>query len=340
MSKLKRLACIMAFLLASCSGQKQPDLVKLEGNIFGTTYSVSYPSYENAGEAKDIQQRITARLQGIDNLMSTWNENSQLSRFNRLSAGQSMEVDQELITILVLSIVMNRMSGGAFDITVGPIVNLWGFGPQQQDTEGSIPSDEALQAAGAHIGMDNLQMSGNRLTKKVNLYLDLSAIAKGYAVDKVGELLLQQGIENYLVEIGGELYARGRKANGDKWQIAIEEPSEKTSAIYKTIGLENLGMATSGDYRNYYEKDGKRYSHTIDPRTLRPISHKLASATVIHENTAIADALATALMVMGTQKAIGFAERFNLAVYLITREEEGFVSHASPAFLKLENSPQ
>jgi len=339
MLRLKGLFFISIFLLVGCS-EKQADLVRFQGDVFGTTYSISYPPQENIAEKEQIQQKVTARLQEIDNLMSTWNEDSQLSRFNRLAAGKSMRVDPDLIAMLVLSKVMNKISEGAFDITVGPIVNLWGFGPRQQERESALPSEEQLRAAQAHIGIDNLQMSGNSLTKKVNLYLDLSAIAKGYAVDEISKLLQQQGIENYLVEIGGELFVRGRKANGNKWRVAIEEPLDKGGSIHKTIELENLGMATSGDYRNYYEEDGVRYSHTIDPRTLRPISHNLASATVIHQNTAVADALATALMVMGTQKALDFAERLNLAVYLISREKEGFVSHTSQALLDLEKGSQ
>ncbi len=339
MPRLKKLFLLSIFLLVGCS-EKEADLVRLQGDVFGTSYSISYPPQEKLAGREEIQRKVDSRLKEIDNLMSTWNKNSQLSRFNRLAAGKSMRVEPDLIAILVLSRIMNKISEGAFDITVGPIVNLWGFGPQQQEREPVIPSEEELRAAQAQIGMDNLQISGNKLTKRVNLYLDLSAIAKGYAVDEISKLLQRQGVENYLVEIGGELFVRGRKANGDKWRVAIEEPSGRGGSIHKTIELENLGMATSGDYRNYYEEDGVRYSHTIDPRTLRPISHNLASATVVHQNIAVADALATALMVMGTQKALDFAERSNLAVYLISREEKGFVSHASQAFSDLEKGLQ
>ena len=345
---VKYSAPILFCLLLSCSGQQQTNsiyqeegLITLQGSIFGTTYSIKYPIGKGAERPEKIQQKVMTRLEEIDNLMSTWKEDSQLSRFNRLPPHQTMEVDQELIAMLVLSSMMNRISEGAFDITVGPLVNLWGFGPQGRADEAkqAIPTKEELEAARANTGTSHLLIGRDSLNKKTSLYLDLSAIAKGYAVDEAGRVLQQLEINNYLVEIGGELFARGRKPNGDKWQIAIEEPTGKALSVHKTIGLENLGMATSGDYRNYYEKGGVRYSHTIDPRTMKPVFHQLASATVVHRSTAMADAFATALMVMGTKKALNFAKKHNLAVYLIKREEEGFSNHFSAAFMRLERQP-
>ena len=325
---------LVALLLSACT--RETNIISLPGNIFGTQYKILYVTEEGVPTTDKIQEQVMSRLQRIDSLMSTWNKNSELSRFNRLAVGQEMKVDAELIQILMMSKAMHLLSQGTFDITVGPLVNLWGFGPEGDLNH--IPSEAAIRAAGRNIGMHHLHIDEERslLTKSMPLYVDLSAIAKGYAVDQVGVILKEQGIQNYLVEIGGELIAHGRKPNGEKWLIAIEEPHNQAVIAHKTIALHNIGMATSGDYRNYYERDGIRYSHTIDPRTWRPITHQLASATVIHPNAAIADALATALMVMGTEAAIEFAAQQKLAIYLITRQEDDLISYASLAFKELE----
>ena len=325
----------LSVFLCTCALRSTEELINLNGNIFGTQYKILYVATKETAPKEPIHRLVMTRLQEIDNLMSTWNKESELSSFNRLSVNEPMKVSNELIRILSLSKEMHLLSKGTFDVTVGPLVNLWGFGPQGDTNQ--LPREAAIAAAGRNIGMQHLHIDekGLILRKSVPLYVDLSAIAKGYAADQVGEVLKKQGIGDYLVEIGGELSVHGRKPNGAKWRIAIEKPQEHIASVYKTIELENLGMATSGDYRNYYEREGVRYSHTIDPRTLRPVRHKLASASVIHENAAVADALATALMVMGTEKAKQFAAEQNLAIYLITRRNKELIDYASPAFIKL-----
>ena len=182
------------------------------------------------------------------------------------------------------------------------------------------------------VGMNKLSLDDQGVTRQVDSYIDLSAIVKGYAVDRIGELLKKQGFVNYLVEIGGELKANGRNEQGKTWTIAIEKPSALERAPYKAIPLRNMGMATSGDYRNYFEKEGKRYSHTLDPTTGYPIAHNVASVTVIAESTMFADGVATAINVMGLEDGMAMAEANNIAVLVIIKSGAGFSEHLSSAF--------
>lgn len=225
------------------------------------------------------------------------------------------------------------MTDGAFDITVGPLVNLWGFGPDGRPEE--VPSAEALQQVKDRTGYQHLKLRDNppAVSAEPAQYLDLSAIAKGFGVDQVAKYLESEGISAYLVEIGGEIRVNGQKPDGTAWRLAVEEPSGEGRQVNRIVALQQAAMATSGDYRNYYESQGQRYSHTIDPVTGKPISHSLASVTVITENCMTADALATAFNVMGFERANDLAVEQNLAAYFIVRRGDGFETHATPAFL-------
>jgi len=232
---------------------------------------------------------------------------------------------------------VSEMTDGAYDVTVGPLVNLWGFGPQ--DTHDKIPARGAIESARARTGYHNLELRQTpaAIRKRLpGLYVDLSSIAKGYAVDRVARLLEGQGIENYLVEIGGELRGKGHNERGTAWRIGIERPSANDRAVYKALKLDRSGLATSGDYRNYFEHDGQRYSHIINPLTGQPVSHKLASVTVIAASAMRADALATALMVLGPQDGYALAEHEGIAAFFIVKVGKGFTNKASPAFMQYQ----
>jgi thiamine biosynthesis lipoprotein len=251
---------------------------------------------------------------------------------NRVPNALPFEVDGALFDLLLQAMEVSWLSNGAFDVTVGPLVNLWGFGPQHR--EGRIPSAAEIAAARENIGYQNLvfNIADSSVQKNRPVTIDLSAIAKGYGVDQVAELLRQAGIKDFMVEIGGELYLSGTNALGKPWRIAIEQPGELVGQVHRTVNISNAAMATSGSYRNYFEVAGKRYSHTIDPRSGKPVTHKLVSVTVVADNCAYADALATAIDVMGPEQGLKLANEQGLAVYLISRGDNGLVVNYSDAF--------
>ena len=227
---------------------------------------------------------------------------------------------------------IHALSDGAFDISLGPVVEMWGFGPTPTDSR--VPPTEVITEALSQTGTDGLVLGDVYVQRTRDISLDLSAIAKGYAVDQVAQMLDSEGYKDYLVEIGGELKGLGSNQANNPWRIAIELPDSTKREMYSVIELRNLGMATSGDYRNYFEVDGKRYSHTIDPATGMPITHNLASVTVLDASAARADGLATAINVMGAEKGIALANAQNIPIMVIMKEAEGFVAKTSKAFDK------
>jgi FAD:protein FMN transferase len=309
--------------LAACS---RPVDVVLNGHTMGTTYQVKV--FSQRVDKNLLQQQMDQELVRINQMMSTYIPDSELSRLNRATPGEKLAVSAELIEVLDLSRQTYEASDGAFDVTVGPLVNLWGFGPENQPER--IPDDLQIDEARSRMGLDGLIVDGSTVARRTDLYIDLSGIAKGYAADQLSDLLTSQGLVDHMVEIGGELRASGTNARGSHWVIAIEKPVNLARSIFTTLPLKNLGMATSGDYRNYREVDGLRFSHTIDPRTGRPIDHQLASVTVLHQSAALADALATAINVVGPEEGMSLAERQKLMVLFIIRSGDGFEEQRSP----------
>ena len=299
----------------------------------GTTYSVKVVDPPPSLESHGLHAEIDAVLQHINGQMSTYLEDSELSRFNASRKTDWLNVSSELVAVVRHARRVSELTGGAFDVTVGPLVNLWGFGPGARGDE--APPDDAIEYALQRTGYRQLHVkdepSGLRKDNP-GLYVDLSAIAKGYAVDQIAERLEKHGINNYLVEIGGEVRGRGHNARGIPWQIAIEKPSPGERAVHQVITVDGVGVATSGDYRNYFEQDGQHYSHTIDPRTGRPVTHSLASVTVISPSAMHADALATGLLVLGPEAGYALAEREALAVIFILRQQDDFVTKTSSSF--------
>lgn len=301
--------------------------VLLQGRTMGTTYNVKVVATIDEVEALQLQQKIDAALQQVNQEMSTYIPDSEISRFNQSTSLEPVEVSSSLARVLAESLRLGKLSEGKLDVTVGPLVNLWGFGPEQRPE--TVPSDEALAKTKNRIGLDNLVLVGNKLSKKIpDLYVDLSTIAKGYGVDIVAELLEANGFHNYLVEVGGELRLKGFKHTGELWAIAIEkpifDPLGEHRAVQQVIIPKDNAVATSGDYRNYFEADGERFSHIIDPDSGKPIHHNLVAVTVIAPSSMTADGLSTMLMVMGAKQGMDFAIKHDLAALFIAKSEDGF----------------
>lgn len=301
----------------------------------GTTFRVTVvgaPSYR-VDEA--LADRVTRALDEVEQSMSTYVVSSEVSRFNATRSTKWFPVSAMVCTAVADALSISELTDGAFDITVGPVVDLWGFGPEGSRT--APPDESMIAAAKRRVGYARLSTDCSRpaLRKSVaDVHIDLSAYAKGYAVDRVAELLDAEGLADYMVEIGGELRIRGKNASGGPWRIAIESPTG-TGGPVRIVELSNTAMATSGDYRNYFEFDDRRYSHTIDPRVGAPVSHDLAAVTVVDDRASFADAMATALLVLGPEQGMRLAERRGLAVYFQRRARDGVVESMSSAFSRL-----
>ncbi|MEM9300493.1 MAG: FAD:protein FMN transferase [Pseudomonadota bacterium] len=325
------LAAAALLLLAACS--REVPVVSLEGPTMGTQFSVRIAGAVADPEA--LGEAIRIELAGINALMSTWQPDSELSLFNAAESLEWWPVSQATADVVAAALAVNVETAGALDVTVGPLVNLWGFGPAA--VAPVRPAEALLEATRERVGADLLEVRGEppALRKaRPDVYVDLSAIAKGYAVDRLGELLEASGVESYLVDIGGELRARGRPAEDRGWRVAIERPLDVGRSIQRIIEPGDNGVATSGDYRNYFERDGRRFAHVIDPRSGEPVLQTLASVTVLAPETMRADALATALLVMGKDDALAFAIDRGIPVLLIERSDDGFLEHATPAMTR------
>jgi thiamine biosynthesis lipoprotein len=320
-------------VLAGCSFQPEEKIWEISGPVFGTSYHINVVLTEDPEKLETLASGIDEVLEDVDASMSTWRDDSELSLFNqRNDQSEWVPVSAGLFEVLQKAREISSMTGGAFDVTIGPVVNLWGFGPQARPEQ--VPSEESLAMALAATGYEKLELRADPPAVRATppQYVDLSAIAKGYGVDAVARFLENEGIEAYLVEIGGEVRVNGRKPDGSTWRLAIEQPVSEGREVNRVVALESRAMATSGDYRNYYESEGRRYSHTIDPETGKPIAHRLASVTVIADDCMTADALATGFNVMGYEQANELAVRENIPAYFIVRTEEGFETHQTPAF--------
>jgi len=323
---------VLACFVASCA-EVEPKLVYIQGKTMGTYYQVKYVL--NAEQQSDsrlsvekITSQIDQRLELVNDQMSTYRPESELSRFNK--AEKSLVVSAATRSVIEAALTLFEQSNGAFDVTVGPLVNLWGFGPDKRANK--VPSDQLIAEKLKIVGSQFLSVKGNTLSKTIpDLYVDLSAVAKGYGVDVISAYLQEIGIHNFLVDIGGELSIKGTKADNKNWTIAIERPVEGQN-VQRVINIGDNAIATSGDYRNYFEFDGIRYSHTIDPKTGKPISHKLVSVSVVHQSSMIADGFATAITVLGPEAGLEFAKKYNLPVFLLVKEGDDFIEYYTSEF--------
>ncbi|WP_017445209.1 FAD:protein FMN transferase [Gayadomonas joobiniege] len=326
------LALVGLAFFVSCSQQSElTNQGEIHGRTMGTTYSVKYFYAPTVIQQDELKASIDAALQRVNEQMSTYLPESELSQFNQSDSLQPFTVSKDTAYVIDSAIKLGTLTKGALDVTVGPLVNLWGFGPDKKPD--TIPSDDLIEQTRSRTGLDKLSVKGTQIIKSTaDLYVDLSAIAKGFGVDKVAELLEQKGIVNYLVEIGGEMRQKGHKADKQAWRIAVEKPVSGQHAVQQVLELGDMAIATSGDYRNYFEENGVRYSHTIDPKTAKPISHSLVSVTVLDASCMRADGLATALNVMGPEAAFAFANAHKLPVYLVIKADDGFVVKYTDSF--------
>lgn len=322
--KQKRLLWQIPFLCLLVVGtvlivrqQKSMPYQHNEGMIFGTVYSVTY-QYD-----KDLQQEIEAELRKVDNSLSMFNPQSVISRINR---GENVDADDFLIDVFTLAETISKETDGAFDITVAPLVNAWGFGFKGQ---GPQPTQAQVDSLKQYVGYQMVQLQGRKIVKsKAGITLDCSAIAKGYGTDVVARLLRSLDIKNFMVEIGGEVVTQGNNPKRVPWKIGVTKPTDDSlstnGALETVLNVTDKAMATSGNYRNFYYKGGKKYAHTINPVSGHPVQHSLLSATVLASNCATADGYATAFMVMGIDKAKEVLARHKeLMAYFIYSDGSG-----------------
>lgn len=300
--------------------------VALAGETMGTTWEVKLASRDvEPDEIREAAALIQATLDEVVAAMSNWEPASDVSRFNANRSTEPVTISAQTAEVLAAAERASLATRNGFDVTVGPLVTAWGFGTAAR-VDHTPPTDEALAAIKAHVGHGLLVLDPavpSLAKRDPRVEIDLSAIAKGYGVDRVARALEAAGHHDFLVEVGGGLRAAGVRLDGKPWRVAIERPSEELRAIHATLILRDSAMATSGDYRNFYELDGRRVSHTIDPRNGRPITHGLASVSVVDPSAMWADALATGLNVLGPAAGYHVAETQGIAAYFIVRREEG-----------------
>lgn len=334
---MKPLFLIVLALLAACeapSGQ-----VELTGSTMGTQFTVKLPDGIGERDALALQKEIEGSLEAVEQMMSTYLFESEISHFNASRKTGWHEVSADFCASVEQALTLSRQTDGAFDITVGPLVNLWGFGPS-----GFIdapPDGQRIEAVLGNVGYQHLEVDCEQpaIRKDIpKLVLDMSAFGKGYAVDRVAGLLDTMGFTDYLVEVGGELRLRGRNAQDQLWAVGIEVPLPGRRTPHTVLHISDMTVATSGDYRNFFEYEGELYSHTIDTRTGTPVTHSLASVTVVDPLGARADALATALLVLGPDEGMALARREDLAVLFLLRDDEEISEKATPAFEKLRTT--
>ncbi len=350
---------LLAFYLMSTRTQ----IKQFSGKVMGTTYHVSYVATPLGQPVDAISKLVHDRLHDIDLRMSTYREDSELMKFNRSPVGQPVKLSKDIVEMFEVSRRISELSAGGYDVTVGPLVNLWGFGPSTNDLKnkpdsdsaadsaesvkgpvfiqwmlnnypGEIPTKTAIDAAKAKVGYHYVtaDVENSTLEKSKPVFIDLSSIAKGYGVDQAAKALKNAGIDNFMVEVGGEIKVSGRKADGSDWRLAVRGPDLAAGHPVAIVSLDNKGMATSGDYLNYFEIKGKRYSHTINPKTGYPEANRLAEVAVISDTVEEADGLATMFMVLGDKKGLELANREGIAAYFTYHHDGGFKSVASTAF--------
>jgi FAD:protein FMN transferase len=324
---------IASFLLAGCKQQVEIVGTTLAGETMGTSYTIRLVEIPVGETGAKLKRAVDDALERVNDQMSTYRPDSELSHFNASDSTEWFPVSIETATVVAEARRVSRESNGAFDATVMPLVNLWSFGPEARPD--IVPSEEELAERRSHVGHEQLdvRLDPPALRKAdPRMSVDLSAIAKGYGVDVVAELLDERGVKAYMVEIGGEVRTKGPKPGGDLWHIGIERPVATQRAVETIVDLEDDAMATSGDYRNYFEAGGKRFSHTIDPRTGRPIEHTLVSASVFAPTCMTADAYATTVMVLGPGEGYDWLVEREVAALLIVKVGERFVEKPTPAF--------
>jgi len=322
------------FIAPTVCEAKREHLIK--GRTMGTTYLVKIVTADDQGVGR-LKNKIDARLTEINNSMSTYKTDSEISRFNELKqTGQAFEISDDFYRVMRTASIIFELSEGAWDGTVNPLVDLWGFGRTGRQT--NLPQKQQIAELLPEIGFEKIQISTNDvlMKKSKTITLDLSSIAKGYGVDEVAQIINKAGFDDYLVEIGGEIYASGQRQDGKLWRLGINRPRKDAAfnEVYKIVDLNNQAFATSGDYRNFFEVEGIRYSHVIDPRTGYPVSNGVVSVSIIADNCTLADGLATAVMVMGPEKGLDLINRLEgvEGLIIVEKHDGGFSDYYSKNF--------
>lgn len=323
---------VLGLVLPGC--KEKASEAEIEGSAQGTTYHIKLVLNDEASSIENIRQQIAAILAEIDAQMSNYREDSDISRLNAQETVDWLPASPEIVRLLAITDQVYRRSEGCYDLTVKPLFDLWGFSKH----ENRVPSDQEIAVLMPHIGMHLLEIdeAGHRIKKNdPKLKIDLSSIAQGYSVGVVARRLDMLGVEGYLVEIGGEMLVKGRKANGEDWRIGIETPTPSGRGLQKIIDIKEMkgtAVMTAGTYRNFFVDKGKNYSHILNPKTGRPVNHRLRSVTVILDDPSWADAWDTALLCVGESKAMQIAEAENLKVFLVYENDNQLNEYASKAF--------
>lgn len=300
------------------------------GPTMGSTYSIKYVRRAGLPAAADVRVEVEKILADIDRQLSTYRSDSDIERFNDLPANRCQKMPASILKLIRVGEQLSEQSEGSYDLTVEPLLNLWGFGPQGREEK--VPAEQALAQARQRVGYQHLRIEGDQLCKDAAVEVDFNSIAAGYAVDTIAARLEALGIHDYLAEATGELKAAGKKLDGSSWRIALEEPRDDQQVAERIVAVDGFGLSTSGDYRNYFEQGGRRYSHTFDARTGAPVSNTLASVTVIHPSALMADCLSTLLLILGPEHGWDYAEKHDIGAFFVIRADTGFVTRTSHAF--------
>lgn len=335
MKKYKYILISIFFLFISTPVEAKREHL-IQGRAMGTTYQVKVVT-GHSQSISGLEEKLDARLEEINQSMSTYKEDSEISRFNASQlVDKSFKISNDFYQVMKTAQTIYQQSGGAWDGTVNPLVDLWGFGRAGRKT--TVPQQKDISELLPDIGFKNIEIvaSGYLVKKRPTVTLDLSSIAKGYGVDQLADVVRKEGYQNYLVEIGGEVFASGYRKDGKLWRIGINRPKIDAAFddVYKVINLHNKAFATSGDYRNFFVVDGIRYSHIIDPRTGYPVSNGVVSATIISETCIFADGLATAIMVMGADRGLGLINRLEgtEGLIIVEKQDGSLVPYYSKGF--------
>ncbi|MHA6126251.1 FAD:protein FMN transferase [Pseudomonas fluorescens group sp. PF-1] len=325
-----RLFGLVALIVVLSACGNGDSMESFGGPTMGSTYSIKYVRRAGLPAAADVRVEVEKILADIDRQLSTYRSDSDIERFNDLPANRCQKMPASILKLIRVGEQLSEQSEGSYDLTVEPLLNLWGFGPQGREEK--VPAEQALAQARQRVGYQHLRIEGDQLCKDAAVEVDFNSIAAGYAVDTIAARLEALGIHDYLAEATGELKAAGKKLDGSPWRIALEEPRDDQQVAERVVAVDGFGLSTSGDYRNYFEQDGRRYSHTFDARSGAPVSHSLASVTVIHPSALMADGLSTLLLILGPERGWDYAEKHDIGAFFVIRADTGFVTRTSHAF--------
>ncbi len=306
----------------------------VHGKTMGNKYKVSWTAEKiTPAHMANIRAQIETRLESVNQSMSTWREDSEISQINQTPKNTPITISRDMKYVMTEALRIAELTNHTLDVTVAPLVNLWGFGPDGKATE--VPTQKAIDNAKQYVGIQHIKIENNQLTKTIDgLEVDLSSIAKGFGVDVVADVMELNGIHNYLVDIGGELRIKGLNAEQQAWKVGIDKPFAYSTGQMEIINPGNAAVATSGDYRKYFEKNGHHFSHLIDPRSGRPVAHTVVSATVIEKYSMTADALATAFMVLSVEESLAIANEHQIPIMIIEDKFGKLITHHSESFKK------